>query len=60
MINNNSKYKTIGQVAEVLNLIDKNGKKLTYILRFWEKEFKQVKPKIFTGNRNRNKSESLR
>ena len=51
MINNNSKYKTIGQVAEVLNLIDKNGKKLTYILRFWEKEFKQIKPKIFTGNR---------
>ena len=34
MINSNSKYKTIGQVAEVLNLIDKNGKKLTYILRF--------------------------
>ena len=45
MINSNSKYKTIGQVAEVLNLIDKNGKKLTYILRFWEKEFKQIKPK---------------
>ena len=51
MINNNTKYKTIGQVADMLNLLDKNGRKLTYILRFWEKEFKQIKPKIFLGNR---------
>ena len=51
MIDNNTKYKTIGQVAAMLNLLDKNGRKLTYILRFWEKEFKQIKPKIFSGNR---------
>ena len=51
MIDNNTKYKTIGQVAAMLSLLDKNGRKLTYILRFWEKEFKQIKPKIFSGNR---------
>ena len=48
----NSKYKTIGEVAEILNLINKkNGSLSTYTIRFWEKEFKQVKPKHFQGNR---------
>ena len=48
----NSKYKTIGEVAKILNLINKkNGTLSTYTIRFWEKEFKQVKPKIFRGNR---------
>ena len=47
-----SKYKTIGQVAKILNLINrKNGLPSTHTIRFWEKEFKQIKPKIFTGNR---------
>ena len=47
-----SKYKTIGEVAKILNLINKkNGLPSTHTIRFWEKEFKQVKPKIFTGNR---------
>ena len=47
-----SKYKTIGEVAKILNLVDKQrGKLSTHTIRFWEKEFKQVKPKIFTGNR---------
>ncbi len=49
---NESKYKTIGEVAKILNLINKkNGLPSTHTIRFWEKEFKQVKPKIFTGNR---------
>ena len=48
----NSKYKTIGEVAQILNLIDKKkGSLSTHTIRFWEKEFKQIKPKIFTGNR---------
>ncbi len=48
----NSKYKTIGEVAKILNLIDKKkGSLSTHTIRFWEKEFKQIKPKIFTGNR---------
>ena len=45
-------YKTISEVAELLNLINpKTGKVSTHTLRFWEKEFKQIKPKIFNGNR---------
>ena len=45
-------YKTISEVAELLNLISsKTGKVSTHTLRFWEKEFKQIKPKIFSGNR---------
>ena len=47
-----TKYKTIGEVAKILNLINqKNGSPSTHTIRFWEKEFKQIKPKIFTGNR---------
>ena len=48
----NSKYKTIGEVAKILNLVNKKkGSLSTYTIRFWEKEFKQVKPKIFSGKR---------
>ncbi len=46
------KYKTIGQVAKILGLIDKkNGKLSTHTIRYWEKEFRQVKPLIFSGRR---------
>ena len=45
-------YKTIGEVAEMLNLFNpKTGNLSTHTLRFWEKEFRQIKPKIFAGNR---------
>ena len=48
----NSKYKTIGEVAKILSLYNKkNGSLSTHTIRFWEKEFKQIKPKIFSGNR---------
>ena len=48
----NNAYKTIGEVAELLNLKnEKNGKLNTYILRFWEKEFKQIKPKLMINKR---------
>ena len=48
----NSAYKSIGEVAKLLNLVNiKNGKLNTHTIRFWEKQFKQVKPKILTGNR---------
>ena len=47
-----STYKTIGEVAQILNLLNKKkGSFSTYTIRFWEKEFKQIKPKIFSGNR---------
>ena len=45
-------YKTISEVAKILNLIDKKtGKIMTHTLRFWESEFKIIKPKIFSGKR---------
>ena len=45
-------YKTISEVAELLNMINPNtGKLSTHTLRFWEKEFKQIKPKVLAGNR---------
>ena len=45
-------YKSISEVAEILNLINpKNGELSTHTLRYWEKEFKQIKPRIFAGNR---------
>ena len=47
-----SAYKTIGEVAKILNLInEKKGTLNTHTIRFWEKEFKQIKPKIFSGRR---------
>tara|TARA_B100000900_G_C20002327_1_gene482319 strand:- start:38 stop:409 length:372 start_codon:yes stop_codon:yes gene_type:complete len=52
MNKNNEAYKTIGEVAKILNL-DANKKKTisTNTIRFWEKEFKQIKPRILNGNR---------
>ena len=45
-------YKSIGEVAKLLNLINKkNGNLNTHTIRFWEKEFKQIRPKILTGKR---------
>ena len=46
------KYKTIGEVAKILDLYNKKtGSFSTHTIRFWEKEFKQIKPKIFNGKR---------
>ena len=45
-------YKSIGEVAKILNLVNqKNGNLNTHTIRFWEKEFKQIKPKILAGKR---------
>ena len=45
-------YKSIGEVVKILNLKSKNSQSLpTHTIRFWEKEFKQIKPKVFIGNR---------
>ena len=53
MINKNSDaYKSIGEVAKILDLVNvKKGTFNTHTIRFWEKEFKQIKPKILNGNR---------
>ena len=45
-------YKTIGEVAKIVGLINKKkGTLSTHTIRFWEKEFRQIKPKILSGNR---------
>ena len=45
-------YKTIGEVAKSLNLIDKKtGSPQTHTLRYWETQFKQIKPTIKAGKR---------
>ena len=45
-------YKTIGEVAKILNLKTNNkGELPTHIIRFWETQFKQIKPKILNSNR---------
>ena len=45
-------YKTIGEVAKIINSGSKNGQLiLAHTIRFWEKKFKQIKPKVLKGNR---------
>ena len=45
-------YKTIGEVAKILNLESNNkGVLPTHVIRFWETQFKQIKPKILNSNR---------
>ena len=52
MPKNKEAYKTIGEVTKILNLRSRRSKSIpTHTIRFWEKEFKQIKPKIFIGNR---------
>ena len=47
-----SAYKTIGEVAKILNLKSNNkGILSTHVIRFWETQFKQIKPKILNSNR---------
>lgn len=42
----------ISELSKELGLINKKtGKPANYILRFWEKRFKGIKPTILTGNR---------
>ena len=45
-------YKTIGEVAKILSLNSQKKNSIpTHTIRFWEKEFKQIKPRILNGNR---------
>tara|TARA_B100001059_G_scaffold95744_1_gene94938 strand:- start:50 stop:421 length:372 start_codon:yes stop_codon:yes gene_type:complete len=44
-------YKTISEVVKLIGLKSKRGKTLpTHTIRYWEKEFKQIRPKILNGN----------
>ena len=52
MNKSDSAYKTIGEVTKILNLKSNNkGVLPTHIIRFWETQFKQIKPKILNSNR---------
>ena len=44
-------YKTIGEVAEILEL-ESSEIKNTHTIRYWESEFKQIKPIIINKRRH--------
>jgi DNA-binding transcriptional MerR regulator len=47
-----SAYKTIGEVAKELDLVDKKtGNLQTHTIRYWETQFKQIRPVIRAGKR---------
>tara|TARA_Y100000590_G_scaffold385230_1_gene457179 strand:- start:1848 stop:2252 length:405 start_codon:yes stop_codon:yes gene_type:complete len=49
---NETAYKTIGEVAKKVGLIDKKtGLVQTHTIRYWETQFKQIKPSIKAGKR---------
>ena len=49
---NETAYKTIGETAKELNLIDKKtGQLQTHTIRYWETQFKQIRPIIRAGGR---------
>tara|TARA_B110000438_G_scaffold295987_2_gene339949 strand:- start:154 stop:558 length:405 start_codon:yes stop_codon:yes gene_type:complete len=49
---NEPTYKTIGEVTKQLGLINrKTGQLNTHTIRYWEKQFKQIKPTIRAGGR---------
>ena len=52
MVKSDSAYKTIGEVTKILDLKSKKkGVLPTHTIRFWETQFKQIKPKILNANR---------
>ena len=52
MDKSDSAYKTIGEVAKILNLKSNKKEGLpTHVIRFWETQFKQIKPKKLNSNR---------
>ena len=60
MTKSDDAYKSISEVARILELINKkNGKLNTHTIRFWEKEFKQIKPRILAGRRRYYDSRSI-
>ena len=46
------KFIKISEAAKKLNLVNKKTKKpLNYVLRYWEKEFKQIRPRKLNNQR---------
>ena len=47
-----NKFKNISEVSKILDLTNPiNKKPLNHILRYWEKEFKEIKPKMINKRR---------
>ena len=60
MIKSEHAYKSISEVAKILNLVSKKtGKPSTHTIRFWEKEFKIIKPVILAGKRRYYNEQSI-
>ncbi len=54
-------YKTIGEITKELGLIDKKtGHLQTHTLRYWEKQFKQIRPTIRAGGRRYYSEKNIR
>ena len=45
------KYLNISELSILLGLKDKSGKPANHIIRFWEKEFKNIRPITLKGGR---------
>ena len=53
-----SKLITISELSKILGLVDPLTKKpLNHILRFWEKKFKQIKPRKINNQRYYSKNQ---
>ena len=49
---NDKKFLNISDLSKKLDLVDPvSNKPLNHVLRYWEKEFKQIKPKILNNRR---------
>ena len=56
-----SAYKTIGEVVKILELKSKKSQSIpTHTIRYWEKEFKQIKQMILNGNRRYYDEENIK
>jgi len=52
MTKSNDAYKTISEVVKIIGLkSNKSKSNPTHTIRYWEKEFTQIKPKIFKSGR---------
>ncbi len=48
----NTAYKTIGEVAKAIDLVNKKtGNVETHTIRYWESQFRQIRPTLKAGNR---------
>ena len=59
MTDKDKKYLKISEVAKKLGLVNSNKREMTHVLRFWEKNFKEINPLKLDGNTRYYNSELL-